>query len=57
MDTKTLNLMRTVLLVTVILLLALTVFAYFRRGEFDFFTIVVAMICLFLYVVTKKKTS
>jgi hypothetical protein len=55
MDAKNLNAMRTILLVMVFVLLAMTAILYFTNHQLNISTVVVAMGCLLVYLVTKKK--
>ena len=57
MTNKSLNSMRMVLLVPIVLLFALTAYLYFRTGRFDFTTFVGAGICTVIFLVTGRKGS
>ncbi|MGI8468644.1 MAG: DUF3852 family protein [Pyrinomonadaceae bacterium] len=54
MNAKNLNVIRTILPVMVFVLLAMTAFLYFTNHQFNISTVVVAMACLLVYLVTKK---
>ena len=57
MDNQTTNAMRKVLLAPMAMLLGLTAFLYFRTGKFDFTSVVGALFCLFIFIVTKPRRS
>jgi hypothetical protein len=57
MTNRTTNVMRKVLPVVIVLLLGLTAFLYFRTGEFYFPSVVVALGCLVIFLVTKPGKS
>lgn len=49
--------MRMILLVLVFILLAVTAFLYFKSSQFDFLTLVAAIGCLVIYLVTKPRQN
>ena len=55
MTDRTLNLVRMILLVLVILLLASTAYLYFQTGKFNFASVVGALGCLVIFLVTGRK--
>lgn len=55
MTNRTTNVMRMFLLVLVVLLLGLTAFLYFRTGKFNFSSVVGALGCLVIFLVTKPR--
>lgn len=55
MANKSLNLVRMVLLVFIILLVGLTAYLYFQSGKFNFSSIVVALGCLLILLITGRK--
>ena len=55
MTNRTTNVMRMILLVPIVLLLGLTALLYFRKGEFYFPTVVGALVCLVIVLVTKPR--
>ena len=57
MTDKSLNSMRMVLLVAIVLLFALTAILYFKTGRFDFTTFVGAGLCAVILIVTGGKRS
>lgn len=57
MTNQTMNAMRMILLVAMGLVLAITAFLYFRKGEFDYTGFVIALGCLFVFIITKPRTS
>jgi amino acid permease len=57
MTNKSVNLMRMVLGVAIVLLFALTAFLYFRTGRFDFTSFVGALMCTAILIITGGKRS
>ncbi len=57
MTVKNLNVMRTVLLVLMFALLAVSAILYVLKGRFDFSSIGAAAGCLFFYLITKTKET
>lgn len=57
MNPQNLNAIRTGLLVMVVLLLLMTAYLYFQTGKFNFSSVFVAMGCLLIFLVTKKKDT
>jgi ribose/xylose/arabinose/galactoside ABC-type transport system permease subunit len=55
MTKQSINAMRIVLLVPIVLLLGLTALLYFRTGKFDLSSVVGAGLCLVIFLVTKPK--
>ena len=55
MTNRSTNAMRMVLLVPIVLLLGLTALLYFRTGKFDLSSVVGALFCLAIFIVTKPK--
>jgi FtsH-binding integral membrane protein len=57
MKERDLNAMRSVLFAAVFILILLTVFIYFYKGTFSIGSLVVAGVCLLIYLVTGKKKA
>jgi hypothetical protein len=57
MTNQTTNAMRKILLVPIVLLLGSTAFLYFRTGKFDFTSVMGALFCLAIFLVTKPGRS
>lgn len=55
MTNRSINAMRMVLLVPIVVLLGITALLYFRTGKFDFSSVLGALSCLFVFIVTKPK--
>jgi len=55
MTNKSLNAVRMVLLVAIVLLFAITAFLYFRTGKFDFTTFFGAGMITVIFLVTRPK--
>jgi len=55
MTNRNTNAMRMVLLVPFVLLLGITALLYFRTGKFDFTSVVGALFCLAIFIITKPK--
>jgi hypothetical protein len=52
---QTLKLARTILLVLIIILFGLTAYLYFKTGKFNFSTVVTALGCLVIFLITGLK--
>jgi hypothetical protein len=57
MTDRALNMVRMVLLVLSVLLLGVTAYLYLRTGEFNFGSFVVALGCLVIFLVTKRRQA
>lgn len=57
MDAKTLNALRTVLLIAILIMLSLTAFLFVRNGVLSLPIIIIAAGCLLIYLVTKRKQN
>jgi len=55
MTNRSINVMRMVLLVPIVVLLGLTALLYFRTGKFDLSSVVGAGLCLAVVIITKPK--
>jgi uncharacterized membrane protein len=55
MTSQGMNSVRTVLLVLAVLLLGLTAYLYFQSGKLNFASFVVALGCLLIFLITRRK--
>jgi len=55
MANQTLNIMRVILLVLIVLLLGLTAYKYFQTGKFNFESVFAALACLVFFLITGRK--
>lgn len=57
MTPQNLNAMRMILFAVIVLLLLITVYSYFQTGKFNFSSVFIALGCLLIFLVTKKKIT
>jgi hypothetical protein len=55
MTNRTMDSIRMILLILVVVLLGLTAYLYFETGKLNFGTVVVALGCLIIFFVTRRK--